>query len=147
MNSQTQRDLEDFARLWVAGLPTFPANENWAVRLSWEGAFPPTIRLYYAADRDPGSGQRDGGARYLRDTAAAADQLAGNNASQWSTATPGFSPWQVAPGQAVNLPLSLFDNAQTQFFLFTAVKPGTGNLTLSVLKDGDVVTSTSVAMD
>jgi hypothetical protein len=142
------RDLEDFARLWINGLPTLPqgGGQTWQVRLNWENEQGPAIRLYYAADHDI-TGKRDGGDRYWKDSTAAADQQVGYLATQWSTSSPGLSLGLIGPNQALNLPLSLFNDGQSQYFLFTAKAAGKGNLVLSILKDNVPVASTTVSMD
>ena len=35
VNIPSQRDLEDWARLWICGMPALPANQGYSVTLSW----------------------------------------------------------------------------------------------------------------
>src|SRR6185295_9800844 len=58
----SQRDLEDYARLWISGIPQLPLspNESWQLRLSWENDQGPTIRVCDAVDHDE-TGKLDGG--------------------------------------------------------------------------------------
>jgi hypothetical protein len=51
-------NLEDFARLWICGMPTFPTNQGYSIQLGWNSIVSgsPTIRLYLASDADGGIG-------------------------------------------------------------------------------------------
>ena len=67
------RELEDFARLWISGLPSLPATNGYAVTLSWRNyTGNPTIKLYPASEAD-------GGNLYLQATNVALEQIAYTN--------------------------------------------------------------------
>jgi len=59
---RSQRGLEDFARLWITGLPELPATQGYTVSLAlYPISGSPAINLYLADEFD-------GGTRYLTDT-------------------------------------------------------------------------------
>lgn len=118
------RDLEDFARLWMAGVTSnlvaaLPANST--LTLSWtdyEGE--PTIDLFAAADQDGGTG-------YLTDDAIAAKQTN-------SVLCPYIG--RLGPGQQIQFTKTTWRNSQ---FIWCGVKYGGGALTLTIA-DGNTNT-------
>ena len=136
------RDLEDHARLWISGVPP-NLDSSWKIRLSWESGQGPTLRLHYATDRAL-SGQRDGGDRYLRDTASAQAQVYFDlSHTLWSLSDPGIAVGRVSPTAPLDLPANLFADGQTQYFLFTALTGGDGNLIVSLLHNGQTLATSS----
>jgi hypothetical protein len=68
-NIRCQRNLEDFARLWIRGLPLLPPSSGYTAKLSLRNTHgSPKINLYYAYDPL-------GSTNYLFDTNAAAAQF------------------------------------------------------------------------
>jgi len=65
----SQRDLEDYARLWIPGLSNLVANlpTNYGVTLQWRNGTGAAIRIYRADEVD-------GGTNYLFDLSTAMDQ-------------------------------------------------------------------------
>ncbi|HEV2208587.1 MAG TPA: LamG-like jellyroll fold domain-containing protein [Verrucomicrobiae bacterium] len=116
-----QRNLEDFARLWICGVPTLTTNENYSLRLAWTDirAGAPRMRLYWASETN-------GGTRYLTDTNIAAQQIAENN-----------SPiGEVSPTNTLTLPANAFRDGVNKCFLFEAGAAGSGQLTLTIIRGG-----------
>jgi pimeloyl-ACP methyl ester carboxylesterase len=124
-----QRNLEDFARLWIVGLPPIPGFSGYEVTLSWRntnGA--PAINLY---------GAFDGGTGYLTDTNTAATQiiLAGDKL-----------------GTVNSTPLTLsdlyFSPASDKYgFLFEGTNTGSGELVMTFSKNGQALAETSQWID
>jgi hypothetical protein len=121
----TQRDLEDFSRLWLTGVTTnllaaLPAGST--VTLSWDSVSEgsPTIDLFKAADTDGGMG-------YLTNSTVAAQQV---------DRTQNPSLGRLAPGGSLTLnsslnPIVLYGN----HYIWCGVTNGTGQLKLA-FKDG-----------
>lgn len=125
----TQRDLEDFARLWVCGITTnllaaLPAGTT--ITLDWgdvgnPNTNNPTIDLFQAADAD-------GGVGYLTNSATAALQ------TNISTC-----PYigRLEPGQQIQLNGSQFPNNWAgEHLIWCGVGGGTGKLTLTISQGG-----------
>ena len=111
------RDLEDFARLWMAGVfsnlvAALPANST--LTLSWtdyDGE--PTIDLFAAVEPD-------GGNRWQTDPTVATNQI-----------DPVQAPYlgRVGPGQPIQFTKSTWRTSQ---FIWCGVKYGGGGLTLTI---------------
>jgi hypothetical protein len=128
-----QRDLENFARLWIRGLPSLPASQGYSVTLSldsWGGS----INLYQAVETS-------GGMDYLTDTNIAAAQVAapyGNAlASLWDS--------------DFTLPMNAQGNPTMTNFLFEgAAIPGWGDgtgmagIVLTVSQNGQPIAQSEV---
>jgi hypothetical protein len=119
------RDLQDFTRLWVAGIDTnliakLPPGST--VTLSWgdvgsPNSGNPTIDLFKAADADGGIG-------YLTNSTTAAIQT--DNL---------LCPYigRFGPGQSIQLNASTFSNHWAgSYFIWCGVSNGTGGLTLTI---------------
>jgi hypothetical protein len=93
-----QRNLENFARLWVCGLPDLPANQGYTVTLSLVGVADGgkvAVNIYPACETN-------GGTRYLTDTNVAATQVSspyGNCLAQIAVALPAYTLPMNAAGQ------------------------------------------------
>jgi alpha-tubulin suppressor-like RCC1 family protein len=117
----TQRDLQDFARLWVEGL-TAELLASGKVTLSWGDVghaddSNPTIDVFRAADPKGGLG-------YLKDQRAAEAEVDYSAVSYVG---------RLAPGEFLSLKSS--DSRQTSGrLIWCGVKEGKGELTLSVLE-------------
>lgn len=134
-----QRDLENFARLWVRGLPSLPAGQGYSITLSLDGGIwndYSAINLYQAAE----SG---GGTRYLTDTNIAATQVA----APYGNALAQLSPW----GYGVTLPTDAQGRLTMTNFLFegSAIPgygdgTGTAGIVLTVSQNGQPVAQSEV---
>ena len=133
---RSQRNLENFARLWVCGLPQLPPSEGYTVTLGFDINAPAgaMINLYPAYEAD-------GGTRYLTDTNVAAAQISGAYGTQ--LAQMGFTAF----GQGYTLPVDGFGNPSFTHFLFEGASPGPGNLLLTISQNGQVIIQTSVYME
>lgn len=121
------RDLENFARLWVCGLPSALSNDNYYVSLSCSAiSGSPAINLYYAGT--------NGGIGYLTN-ATAASSLVGEPAL--ATITPTslyfFPAWSL--------------DGTNQYFLFEGAGIGEGQFTLTVYQGSNTIAQTSVYID
>ena len=120
-----QRDLQDFARLWVCGITTnlltnLPAGTT--ISLSWgdvgsPNSSNPTIDLFAAVDPDGGIG-------YLTNSAIAYDQI-----------DPHYGPWigRLGPGGSIQLNQNLYGSSwRGNHFIWCGVSNGTGGLRLTI---------------
>ena len=131
MNSQ--RDLEDWARIWICGMPAL-TNSGYQVTLSMSAQNgSPAINLVDAVETN-------GGSLYLTDTNAAVAQLLPGGWYRLKYPT-------ISPGNSLTLPADLFTNAGNKYFLFEGAQAGKGELTLTVTKDGQAVAGTSTWID
>ena len=116
-----QRNLENFARLWVRGLPSLPANQGYAITLNEDwGSWGGPVNLYAAAEAGGGTG-------YLTDTNLAAAQVAspyGNELAQLYAWNAGYAVPQDNQGNPVRTN-----------FLFEGTGAGQVGLVLSVYKN------------
>lgn len=129
---RSQRNLEDFARLWVCGVPSLPSGHSYSVNIGWSqidsGA--PRLRLYWATETNGGTG-------YLTNTNTAAQQLANYN----------FPISEITPSNSVSLPLSSFTNGLPRYFLFEAGAAGKGALTLTIAQGTNALAQSTVWLD
>ncbi|MFN3409825.1 MAG: hypothetical protein ACK45B_12565 [Limisphaerales bacterium] len=127
-----KRDLEDYARLWVAGLRhLYLANTNLDFELSIVGSFgdeSPAINVVRAVEPD-------GGTRYLFEETAAEVQT--------NAAAIGYLR-RVSPSQPLRLN-DLFDpiTGPNDYYLFCGAARGKGELVLRVLHSTNVLLETS----
>ena len=129
---RTMRNLEDFSRLWICGMPTLPASQGYSVQIGWSqiesGA--PRLRLYRASETNGGIG-------YLTNITIASQQILDYN-----------SPiGEVTPTSSLSLPTSWFTNGLSRYFLFEAGAVGKGALTLTILQGSNVIAQISAWMD
>jgi hypothetical protein len=140
------RDLENFFRLWVCGLPALPANQNYAVTLSWNVVSGnPGINLYNSVENNGGIG-------YLTDTNVALQQSTVTNIATGY----GSSPYYVGPGATIaritngatfTFPASYFTNNANKHFLFEGAGIGEGELTMTISQNGNTIVQTGVWLD
>jgi hypothetical protein len=119
----SQRDLEDYARLWICGMPAL-TNGNYQVTLSWANVSSgnPTINLFDTVETNGGIG-------YLTnlDTATAEAY----NYSVWGECRRAIAT--ISPSQSFTFPASHFTNTGNKYFLFDgAIATGAGELLLTV---------------
>ena len=118
---RSQRNLEDFARLWVCGMPALPSGQGYTATLSWQNAIGnPAINLYWSVESAGGIG-------YLTNTTTAALQV-GNSGGTGVGATIG----SVSTSQSYTFPDTAFINGGTEHLLFEGAGVGSGQLTLTV---------------
>ena len=132
----SQRDLEDFSRLWVCGVPAL-TNEGFQVTLEWGSisSSNPAINLFKSVEMDGGIG-------YLTNASVAAAQTAGP-----AYTGPGWKIGTVSPGQSFTFPTNFFANSGTKYFLFEGAGVGSGELVLTVSKGTNVLAQTSAWLD
>jgi pimeloyl-ACP methyl ester carboxylesterase len=139
------RDLEDFARLWISGLPALPSSQGYSVSLSWRNATGnPSIKLYRAYEAD-------GGTAYLQDTNVALQQVlysawpgvGGYGGSIGAVSLPG--PFGAGP---FTFPSNYFAVQGTNMhFLFEGAGIGKGELVLTISQGTNVLAETSAWFD
>ncbi|HTV43228.1 MAG TPA: hypothetical protein VMF08_21875 [Candidatus Sulfotelmatobacter sp.] len=133
-----QRDLENFARLWISGMPPLPAYGSYQVTLSWGSVVcsNPAINLYVSVETNGGTG-------YLTDTNIAESQCAISPDN-----TPGMAiVTNIAPGQPYTFPPNYFEDGGNQYFLFEGAGIGEGELMLTVYENGNAIAQTGVWLD
>ncbi len=126
-NITCARGLEDFARLWICGVPSLPANQGYTATLSCialSGA--PAINLYTA--------EAGGGIGYLTNTTVA-QSLVG----QVKLVT-------IATDSAYQFPGNFFDGSN-KYFLFEGAGTGEGQFVLTVYQGTNVIAQTSAYID
>lgn len=138
---RSSRDLEDFARLWILGLPALHPTNGYTLTLSWRNVFgAPAIRLFRAYETNGGTG-------YLQDTNIAAIQ-----------AQPSLGFLTNAFGDALGLtitearpftfPTNYFTIEGTNaYFLFEGAGVGKGELVLTIYQGATAVAETSAFLD
>jgi hypothetical protein len=125
---KTKRDLEDFARLWISGIPPLPAGQGYVVTLSSSG---PGIQLFPAYEAD-------GGIDYLTNATTAANQI---------TSDSRLALGRIAPGTNYVFPDGYFATFGRKHFLFEGTTAGNGAVTLTIAQNTNVLMQTSVFMD
>lgn len=131
------RDLEDFARLWVCGvtsnlLAALPAGST--VTLSWLNDYShpmtgnPMIDIFQATDPD-------GGIEYLTNETSAATQI-----------NPAYSTYigRLVPGGSIQLNSSYFSGWAGNHFIWCGVSNGMGALALTISDASNNVMAQSV---
>jgi hypothetical protein len=142
------RDLENFGRLWICGMPSLPTNGAFQVTLSWAHTTGnPAINLYAAVETK-------GGTAYLTDTNIAELQCAinvGGSFPDLTYSSPSFAiATNIAPGyqNTYTFPADYFANAGNQYFLFEgAGTGGNGELILTIYQNGNAIAQTGVWLD
>ena len=128
------RNLEDFARLWIVGVPDLPPIQGYTATLSWRSVHGnPRINLYYANAQDGGTG-------YLTDTNAAQDQFIQTFFNGQLVTDYARSVAQIAPGTEYPLPIQPRSGHLLQeYYLFEGAGIGGGELVLSIRRNGTVI--------
>jgi hypothetical protein len=115
---QSMRDLEDYARLWICGVPSGSAMDGYQVTLSFQNCVGnPSIKLF-------ASHESDGGYGYLTNTTIA-EQYVGSYMNDSTLGT-------VSTGTNYVFPYLHFYNGGTQCLLFEGVTTGEGELVLTI---------------
>ena len=131
------RDLEDYFRLWICGMPAL-TNGSYQVTLSWTnvGSGSPAINLVNAVETN-------GGTLYLTDTntaiAQCADSMGYGFGQKYAT---------VSTASSLTLPSNLFTNAGNKYFLFEGAGIGSGELLLTIAdSNGNTIAQTGAWFD
>jgi hypothetical protein len=138
---RSQRNLEDFSRLWVCGLPKLPTTNGYAITLSMSAVSgSPVINLYRSFDTN-------GSTSYLSDTNAATAQF-----SQWYLGDQLIFDFSqkvgtISSSQTYTLPVSTDGTPDYTHFLFEGAGIGEGQLTLTISQNGNTLAQSSVWLD
>ena len=141
-----QRDLENFFRLWICGLPVLPANQGYTVTFSMSpGSGSPAINLYDSVETNGGTG-------YLTDTNIAFQQCLayahGTSPYNVYYTGPGAPIAKITPAAPFTFPASYFTNSGNKYFLFEgACTNGSGELVLTISQNGNTIAQTGVWLD
>jgi hypothetical protein len=134
----SQRDLEDYARLWICGMPAL-TNGNYQVTLSWANVSSgsPTINLFDTVETNGGIG-------YLTNLDTATAEAF--NYGIWGEYRRAIA--QISPSQPFTFPASYFTNAGDKHFLFDgAITNGAGELVLTISQNGNQIAQTGLWLD
>jgi Alpha/beta hydrolase of unknown function (DUF900) len=143
---RSQRNLEDFARLQICGLPPLPPSQGYRVTLSMDSdgidntnGEEPVINIY--PEFQPG------GNGYLTDTNAAAFQL--SQVAYQDIAVLDFNQTlgPIGQGAEYTLPLNADGISPFKYFLFEGVQPGKGRLVLTIWQNTNIVAQTGQWLD
>jgi hypothetical protein len=129
-----QRDLEDFARLWICDMPAL--SNAYSVTLSMNAlSGNPAVDLVNAVETN-------GGTLYLTVSNTAYAQV--------------YDAYGIGPGQkyrtisatnSLTLPANLFTNAGNKYFLFEGAGIGSGELVLTVSLGTNIIAQTGAWLD
>lgn len=130
-----QRDLENFGRLWICGVPRLPSSQGYSVQLWWypiSGS--PAINLFRSVETNGGIG-------YLTDTNVAAAQTVLTLPDG-----PGLEFGQVPSDGTFTFPDDFFDGTN-KYFLFEGAGIGKGELVMTIYQNGNPIASASQWLD
>lgn len=133
-NIPSQRDLEDWSRLWICGLP---ASTNYQVTLSWTN-----IQSGYPAINLVMPVETNGGTLYLTDTNISAEQAGGT-----SVFSPSYKFARITTSNSYTFPASYLTNNGTNFFLFEGAGIGNGQLIMTISQGTNIITTASAFMN
>ncbi len=135
-----QRDLEDFARLWVCGLPAL-TNDNYQVTLSWTNitSGSPSIKVFNSVEAD-------GGVAYLKDATVAQQQVSWGLTNSVATG-PGIAFGEITNGGTFTFPQHYFMSIGNKYLLFEGASVGAGQLVMRVCQGSNVLAETSAWLD
>jgi len=136
----SERDLEDFARLWICGMPLLGASNGYTATLSWTNisSGSPAIKLFPAAETNGGTG-------YLTDTNIAYAQISA--VLPLRITGPGVVFAQITNGAVFTFPGDFFTNNADKHFLFEGAGIGSGELVLSIYQGTNVIAQTGSWLD
>ena len=122
-----QRDLENFARLWICGMPSLPSSQGYSVTLTCnEISGSPAINLY--------TDEGDGGISYLTNSTVA-ESLVHQQLLRI-----------VSPYYTYTFPANFFDGSN-KYFMFEGAGIGEGQFTLTIYQNGNIIAQTSAYID
>lgn len=140
---RSKRDLEDYARLWISGMPGL-TNSGYQVTLGWGsiGSGNPIIHLFQSVETN-------GGTLYLTDTNVALAQtvVQGFVTNATYIPGPGVSIGTVSQGAAFTFPTSYFGDGATKHLLFEGAGVGSGELVITVQQGTNVLGKASAWLD
>jgi hypothetical protein len=127
------RDLENFFRLWICGVPQLPVGQGYAVTMSMSPVSGnPAVNLYYSCETNGGIG-------YLTNANIAATQT---GSAYYANAL-----CTISNGRSCALQMDSYGNLLYTHFLFEGAGIGSGELVLTISQNGNVVTQTGVWLD
>lgn len=134
------RDLEDYARLWICGVPALWASNGYQATLTWANVSNgnPAIKLFQAIEPD-------GGTRYLTDTNIAAFQT--GLPLIYNTNSFCYTFANVTNGGTFTFPDNFFTNNANKYFIFEGASVGSGQLVLTITHNGQQVAQTGAWLD
>ncbi len=142
----SQRDLEDYTRLWICGVPAL-TNGGYQVTMSWANVSSgnPVVKLFQSVETN-------GGTLYLTDTNVAATQAAVqtyvlNTNMAYYIPGPGVSIGTVSNGATFTFPASYFTNSGNKYLLFEGAGIGAGELVMTISQNGNAIAQTGVWLD
>ncbi len=131
----SMRDLEDYTRLWICGMPSIDSLGGYHVTLSWANVTTgnPAIKLFLSQEADGGTG-------YLS-VSNIAQNYVGNYLTDSSFGT-------VSAGGTFVFPGFFFDPTGTKHFIFEGIAAGAGELVLTVTdSNSNTIAQTGVWLD
>ena len=131
------RDLENFFRLWICGVPSLPVAQNYTYTLSMSPVVGnPAVNVYWSCETNGGIG-------YLTDTNIAAQQANTNAPYNFGT-----SIGMVSGSKYCTLNNIAFAFGGTQHLLFEGTAGGEGQLTFTITdSNSNLVVQTSVWLE
>ncbi len=128
-----QRDLENFFRLWICGVPQFPVGQGYAVTMSMSpSSGNPAINIYYSCETNGGIG-------YLTNANIAATQT-GSGYYDNALCT-------ISNSQSYTLQMDGYGNLLYTHFLFEGAGIGEGQLVMTISQNGNTIAQTGVWLD
>ena len=137
-----QRDLENFFRLWICGLPALPLNQGYTATLSMSpSSGNPAINLYASYDTN-------GSAAYLTDTNAAQQQFTQQYLNGQLMFDYSKKLRTISSSQSYTLPVYSDGRPIFTHFLFEgACTNGSGELQLTISQNDNTIAQTGVWLD
>jgi hypothetical protein len=124
------RDLEDYSRLWICGVPAL-TNSGYQVTMSWANVSGgPAINLIQSCETNGGNG-------YLTQTNTAWQQIS----------SAYYTKYRVTTNMALTLPGSWFTNAGNKYFLFEGAGVGSGQLVMTITQNGNTIAQVGTWLD
>ena len=122
----SMRDLEDYARMWICGVPALPTGQGYSATLSWNAINGnPSIKIFNATDPN-------GGTSYLTDTNAALLQINMNDGSPSGVGGAAFSVGTISTSSSYRFTTQNFFDGTQKHLLFDAVGAGNGELVFTI---------------
>jgi hypothetical protein len=138
---RSERNLENFFRLWICGPPLLPPSQGYSATLSMTPVSgSPAINLYPAYSPD-------GGTEYLNNTNVAAAQISTAYVLETPVIAYGTALTNINGNQSYKLPVDSYGNVVFTHFLFEGAGVGSGQLTLTISENSNIVAQTSVWLD
>jgi hypothetical protein len=135
-NVTSVRDFEDYARLWVCGVPAL-TNAGYQVTMGWANVSGnPAINLIQSIETN-------GGIVYLTDT-----NVASFSGTAWQQKLAGYGhKYRITTSNTIALPSNWFTNAENKYLLFEGAGIGSGQLVLTIKQNDQTIAQTSTWLD